>query len=260
MKTIFKVLPLLLLFGLFTVSSCDKPDPDAQSAEDDARGSYIMADAFAIGNNEAGGGGGGKAYLPDCMTVVRDIDLKTVIITFDNCDYRGAVRNGVINVSYTVPNPDQPIAVSIVITFDNYTINNIGIEGTITSTFGGTIVKPQIHIVASNMLATFPDDKTISWSSDKTFTIIEGFGDGDISTNVIEMSGTASGINRKSESYTATYTTVTVDRSCEYGYPVSGTVTIISDKGTSVIDYGTGSCDNTITVTNNGVSISLTLN
>lgn len=257
MKTTFlKVLPFILLIGFFAVSSCEKPDPDGQSAEDDARGSYIMADAFAIGNNQAGSG---KAYLPDCVDVYKN-GIDSVILTFDNCDYNGAVRNGKIIIKYTLRTGIGDRAADIIVAFENYTFNNIQVEGTITTTFGGTYIIPEIHVLASNMLAVFPDSKRISWSSDKTFKITEGFGDGDISTNVIEISGTASGVNRNGLSYSATYSAVTVDRSCEYGYPVSGTVTIISDKGTSVIDYGNGSCDNTITVTNNGVSVSLTLN
>lgn len=257
--TIFKVLSLLLMIGLFTVSSCKKPDPDEQSAEDDARGSYIMADAFALGNNEAGGGDGGKS-IPDCMKVERNIEMKTVKITFTDCNFRGAIRNGIINVSYSITDFGTR-AVSLIITFDNYTFDNIGVEGTITTTFVGPYLKPVIKVVAKNMVATFNDNRTITWSSNKTFTFIsDGFGDGDISTNVIEISGTATGINREGLSYTSTYNAVTVDRGCEYGYPVSGTVTIESDNGTSVIDYGDGTCDNKITVTIEGISVPITLN
>jgi len=259
MKTnLLKILSVFFTIGLFALVSCEKPDPDAQSAEDDARGSYIMADAFAIGNNEAGGGGG-KADLPDCVDVYRN-EQDTVILTFDNCDFRGATRNGSIIINYTRELDFGERAASIIITFDNYTMDGISVEGKITTTFGGTYIRPAIHVVSENMLATFTDGKTISWSSDKTFTIVSGFGDGDISTNIIEMSGTASGINRESKSYTSVYNAVRVERSCDAGYPVSGTVTIESDKGTSVIDYGDGTCDKIITVTNNGLTVEVTLN
>ncbi len=257
MKTnMFKILSVFFVLSIVALVSCEKPDPDAQSAEDDARGSYIMADAFAIGNTEAGGGG--KAYLPECVDVYRN-QMDTVILTFNNCDYNGAVRNGSIIVNYTLRPLIGARAANVIITFDNYTMDGVSVEGTITTTFGGTIIKPEIHILADNMLATFPDERTLSWSSDKTFTIVSGFGDGDFTTNIIEMSGTASGVNRKGESYSSVYNTVRVERSCEAGYPVSGTVTIESDKGTSVIDYGEGTCDNVISVTNNGITIPLTL-
>ena len=261
MKTLnFKLIALLFVLSVFAFSSCDKPDPDAQSAEDDARGAYILSDAFALGNNEAGGGSGGKADIPECMTIVRNTDTKTITITFNNCLYRGATRNGIIHISYTVPNPDHPRAVSVTITFEDYKIDNVDVEGTISSTFGGSYTQPVIHVVSDNMVATFADGKTISWSSDQTFTITEGFGDGEIDNNVIVIGGTAEGINRKGMAYESVYSSVTVDRSCEYGYPVSGTVTITSDKGTSVIDYGNGTCDNEIEVTNSGVTVTISLN
>ncbi|MCD4794053.1 MAG: hypothetical protein K8R54_12515 [Bacteroidales bacterium] len=254
----FKILTIFFAAGLLILSGCKKPDPDAQSAEDDARGGYIMSDAFAVGNNQAGGGGG-KADLPGCVEVYKN-DVDTIILTFnDNCEYRGAVRNGSIIIKYTLLADIGLRAVEFVITFDNYSINDIGVEGTITTTFGGTYIKPAINVVATDMVATFSDSRTISWSSNKTFTILNGFGDGDISTNVIEMSGTATGVNRNGVSYTARYDAVTVDRSCEYGYPVSGTVTIVSENGTSVIDYGDGACDNIITVTNGKISVEVKL-
>ncbi|MCF6366283.1 MAG: hypothetical protein L3J35_08785 [Bacteroidales bacterium] len=257
MKTnLFKILSVFFALGLFALASCEKPDPDAQSAEDDARGSYIMADAFAVGNTEAGGTG--KASLPACVDVYRN-QTDTIVLTFNNCDYLGSVRSGSLIINYTRLDIGAR-AVNIIITFDNYTIDGIAVEGKITTTFGGTYIRPEINVVAENMSATFTDNKTISWSSDKTFTIVSGFGDGNISTNIIEMSGTASGINRQGKSYSSVYNKVRIERSCTAGYPVSGTVTIESDKGTSVIDYGNGTCDKTITVTNNGVTVEVTLN
>ncbi len=257
-SNLFKFLSVFFALSIFILASCEKPDPDAQSAEDDARGSYIMADAFAVGNNEAGGGDGGKAEVPG-MIVERNIMNRTVTITFENCDYRGAIRNGIIHVSYSVPDLQYPRAVSITVTFENYTMDGISVEGTIVTTYGGTFLVPAIHIVATNMIATFPNQETLNWSADQTYTMTFGFGDGDISNNVVEMSGTAEGTNREGNVFNSIYSAVTVERSCEAGYPVSGTVTIESDKGTSVIDYGEGECDKIITVTNNGITITITL-
>lgn len=252
-SNLFKFLSVFFTLTLFILTSCEKPSaPDEQSAEDDARGSYIMADVFAMGNNEAGGGG--KTVLENCYTVDRT-HQDTVILSFDNCEN----RSGRIIVAFETPNPDSPKAVNTVMTFENYFVDNIAVEGTITSTFGGTINIPEINVIASNMVATFTNDKTISWSSNKTFKIVEGFGDGNISTNVLEISGTAEGINRKSEDYTSTYNAVTVKRACTTKYPISGTVTIVSNDGTTEIDYGSGECDNIITVTSNGISINVTL-
>ncbi len=256
----FKLIAIFFAVGLLAFSACKKPDPDSQSAEDDARGSYIMADAFAVGNNEAGDDGSGKAAYPEGMTVVRDTVAHTVTITFENCNFRGKIRNGIIHVGYTRIPTVGPKAVNLEITFENYTIDGIKVEGAIRTTFGGTYKVPEIHVVATNMKATFTDGKVLSWSSDKTFTITEGFGDNDIDNNVLEISGTVNGTNRAGEDFKSVYDKVTLKRSCPDGYPVSGTVTITSDKGTTVIDYGNGECDDIITVTNEGVSVTIHLN
>lgn len=256
----FKIVAIIFALGLMFFSACQKPDPDSQSAEDDARGSYIMADAFAVGNNEAGDDGSGKAFYPEGMTVVRDSVAHTVTITFDSCEFRGKLRNGIINVKYTRIPTIGLRALNLRITFDDYTIDGIKVEGAILTTFGGTYLIPEINVIANNMKATFPDDKFITWSSNKTFKITEGFGDYNIDNNVLEISGTADGTNRAGDTYHSVYDKVTIDRACEYGYPVSGTVTITSDNGTTVIDYGKGDCDDIITVTNNGVTLTIHLN
>ncbi len=255
----FKIFVILFAIGLTVFSSCQKPDPDSQSAEDNARGSYIMADAFAVSNSEAGGTGG-KAVYPEGMTVVRDSITHSLTIRFDSCDFRGKIRNGIIHVVYVPRFTIGLRAVDLTITFENYYIDGIHVEGTIKTTFGGTYLKPAIHVIATNMKATFPDNKVLSWSSDKTFTMTEGYGTYTIDDNVLEISGTVTGTNRAGKEFHSVYDQVTLKRSCPDGYPVSGTVTITSDKGETLIDYGDGTCDDIITISNNGVTITIHLN
>ena len=159
----FKIIALFFAIGLMVFSSCNKPDPDTQSAEDDARGSYIMADAFAVSNNEAGDDSNGKTAYPDGMTVDRDPIAHSLTITFDNCNFRGKVRNGIIHVGYTLVSQMGLRAFNLVITFEDYSIDNIKVEGTIRSNFGGTYLIPEINLIATNMKATFTDGKFISW-------------------------------------------------------------------------------------------------
>ncbi|NPA67469.1 MAG: hypothetical protein GXO50_02560 [Chlorobi bacterium] len=253
----FKLLSFIFVLGLFVFSACDDvSEPDSQSAEDDARGSYIMADAFAVSDAEAGSGG--KSLVIDGMTVERDIqNPMSFTLVFDNCDYRGSVRNGKIHVTYSVPDPDTPRAVNVNITFEDYTMDGVKVEGSMASVFGGTIDIPEINIVATGMKATFPDGKFISWSSAQKFRIVEGYDDGNPLTNVMEVSGTTEGINRAGESYVAVYSSVVTKGDCQY--PVSGTVAVTSDKGETIIDYGDGECDDIISVTSSGVTVTIHL-
>ncbi len=255
MKTnYFKIIAIFFAMGLFVVSSCKKPDPDSQSAEDDARGSFIMADAFALGNDNAGGGGGGK--LDGCMTK-EIIDAHTFKLNFtDGCDYRGHTRSGSLIVAWAMGGEFGERAFNITVTFDGYSVDGIGVQGKIKSTFKGPYATPVIDVKSTNMVATFSNNETIKWSSDKRFTIANFLTE---TPNIVTMSGTASGTNRSGDDYTATYSSVKIDRACELGYPVSGTVTIDSNKGTTVIDYGSGNCDNEISVTNGGVTVNVKL-
>ena len=256
MKTnILKLLSLLFLSVLFVFSSCKKPDPDTQSAEDDARGSYIMADAFAASNDASGDDG--KSFLV-CPDVYRN-NVDTVILTFNNCEFRGVTRNGVITVAYTINQTIGLRAVNMRVTFDNYTFGGKKLEGIITTSVGGALVGPTYTVKGANMKVTFADGKTISWNSDQTYTMVQGFATPGIDDNIIEISGTVDGVNREGESYSSVYEKVRIVRSCSSGYPVSGTVTITSDKGETIIDYGDGTCDSIITVTNEGISVEITL-
>ncbi len=256
----FKITVILFAAVLMVFSACQKIKPDAQSAEDDARGSYIMADAFALSNTEAGNPGPGKTGYPENMTVERDSVKHTVKITFENCEYLGKLRNGVVNILYA-ENPTQcERAVNLTaVTFENYTFDGVGVEGTISSTFGGSCEKPEIKVRASNMVATFTDGKKIKWASDMVFTITEGFNDTDMTNDKFLISGTQSGINRDDKSFTSSYTEVGIDGACELGYPVSGTVDIKSNKSTTTINYGEGACDDAMTISANGIELTIHL-
>lgn len=257
---------LMLLIAGFTflswgLNSCDtnnqeSDEPDAQSAEDDARGAYVVADAFALGN-DTGGDTGGKAALEDtlCAIITRTGDLLsgTITIDFDSCTYNERLRDGIVNVAYERVSVIHPRAVNTTITFTDYYIDGVKVEGTITSTIQGDSITPSYTINASNMVLTFPDSKTITWSSNRTYTMVQGFSTITRLDNVIEMSGTSEGVNRAGIDFSTVHDAIRIENICKW--PVSGTNTITSDKGTTVIDFGNGTCDREITVTNNGMTV-----
>jgi hypothetical protein len=73
------------------------------------------------------------------------------------------------------------------------------------------------------------------------------------------VTGSSSGTNRKGKTYAMTITKALVyKRSCaitnKVFIPVEGTKELTVDTKKVTIDYGTGTCDNTVTVTINGKS------
>lgn len=256
-----KILLLLLAAGMLMFTSCKKDlgSPDSQSAEDDARGAYVSAETFALGNDEANDTGGGKALLGNCWTRTVEGTWNEGVVTFvfDNCEYKGAVRNGTVNIAYTRKLLIHRRAVNTVITFDNYSIDGVKVEGTLTSTIQGDSVAPSFTVVGKDMKLTFSDNRTIEWNATRTFTMVEGFTTIIRDDNVIEMSGTVTGVNRKGVSFESVQSKIRREYTCKW--PVSGTNTITSEDRVTVIDYGNGECDNIITVTSNGVSLDVNL-
>jgi len=47
--------------------------------------------------------------------------------------------------------------------------------------------------------------------------------------------------------------------SCRKPFPVSGTISKVKNGVETVVDYGTGTCDNVATVTTNGVTTTIKL-
>ena len=259
----FKVLAIFFAVGLFMVTSCKKDvtsSPDSQSAEDDARGAYISAESFAMGNDEANDVGGGKAVNDTCWTreFVGDWQGGTITFVFDSCEYRGAIRKGTVKIVFTRVSSIHRRAVNTTITFDNYYVDGVKVEGTLTSTIKGDSIAPSFTVVGKDMKLTFADGKTAKWNATRTFTMVEGFITPNRDDNVIEMSGNVTGTNRKGIDFTSVQDKVRKEKTCKW--PVSGTNTITSDNGVTVIDYGNGECDNVITITRNGVSVDINLN
>ncbi|GAB4281422.1 MAG: hypothetical protein Kow0068_05860 [Marinilabiliales bacterium] len=155
------------------------------------------------------------------------------------------------------PDSVQP-GTSVTVTFDNYKVDNTERQGTIVITYDG---KPnggaQYTIKAQNAKLIFSNGDEISWNSTRTIEWISGYDTYlDNTDDVFEVTGNASGINRKGRSYTAEITTpILVDRTCEYEV-VQGVIEITpAEKATRKINYGDGTCDNQATLSVGGVSV-----
>ncbi len=224
----------------FTTACDDTEQPDNVSVEDDARGSFIVADAFAVSNDQTDGGkvlfecGENGSFEPEAT----DNGWK---MTFTNCEHNGVTRNGTVIVRV---NNWSLLGGSLSITFENYTMDGDSISGTITAAKSAGLT--QINVKAEDMRVVFANGESMSWSSDMVYTIDLGV-IGDITDNTYKISGNASGINREGQSYTSVYNEVTVSGTCQW--PVSGTVTLTQEEGNpTIVNFGNGECDNSVEV------------
>jgi hypothetical protein len=116
---------------------------------------------------------------------------------------------------------------------------------------------------------TFADGKFITRAQDLTREWQRVISTGTVSDPtkdkwVISKGGTASGTNKNGKTYSMTITADLVySRACAISnkvfIPVSGTKSMKADDKEYIVDFGSGDCDNDITVTVNGVSKKITV-
>jgi hypothetical protein len=172
---------------------------------------------------------------------------------FDN------TRSGKIIIEVTGPRIETGSKRTV--TFDNYYINGIKVEGTkVLENLGPNA--SQNYVVSVKLTdgkLTLPDGKTIERSFEHQREWIAGFLTKNLWDDECLITGTATGKNMDGISYTRTIlTALHWERVCRF--IVSGVVKIDREGMDPVtFDYGTGDCDNKAVVTSGSVSKEITL-
>ncbi|MCF6184924.1 MAG: hypothetical protein L3J56_09970 [Bacteroidales bacterium] len=250
MKNNFMKISTLLLLGfLFTFSACKKDNADTQSAEDAARGSYIMADAFAISNSGSDGGKALSKRFADCNFTYAKLN-NGFELTFANCtDDAGITRNGTIRVTAEANAFDTEGAGSITITFINYTVDNEGISGTITATFKSGALGFYFNITAKDLRLDYADNTHVLYNTASltyVFSLANKFS--------LEITGNSDGINRNGDHFTTETEKMKVEFFASTGcpFPTEGTMTInVDGENPITLNFDSGTCGE-ITVSQKG--------
>jgi hypothetical protein len=184
------------------------------------------------------------------------------IITVDfgtGCaDNRFNVRKGKLKFAYSgwrfVPGSE------VVLTTENYYINEVKLEGTRTSTNvqGSTSEAPKFNVILTNGKATFPDGSVAERESNITWEWIRAENPVD-DYLIISQQSEANGITRGGRSYQVSLIeALKYKRFC--GIAVDGIKKyIIDEEKEIVIDYGNGDCDKSVTITVNDVTHNITV-
>ena len=186
----------------------------------------------------------------------------TIRIDFgEGCtDPRGRTRKGAIVITYQ---GRRWVPGSVVeTTFEDYSIKpsedsdlELALEGVrrVENISESLLSAPTFHVTLTNGLATFSDGTTHERNVDRIKRWIRGASP---MADTWEVTGTAEGINRIDVAYTVTIQEPLIfSRACfraKVFAPVSGIKVITTDTKTITIDYGDGSCDNTVAITVNG--------
>ena len=239
-------------------------DLDYTSASDNARAEDAFSDMLGE-VDKAVDANGLRGTDDECApTVSFDTIANPHTITIDfgsvNCTANnGRMRRGRILVSYT-GHYREPGTV-ITITPDDYYVNDNHVQGTKTVTNLGPNGDghTQFSVVVDGSLTAGDGSWTATHQANRTRTWITGEGTANIFDDVYLITGTGGGVNRNNVAYSVTITNaLRVQVGCPY--ITAGAVEITPEnKPTRTIDYGTGSCDGTFTVTVNGHSFTITL-
>ncbi len=198
-----------------------------------------------------------------------DVPQGTITINFGTgqTDDQGIVRKGIIYIDYYGRRFKSGSWRKI--RFSGYSRSNIVFDDsmtyTVTNESDSTATPFKFHHVLASGKLTFPDATTINRISDIHVEWNYNSATPSLSTITHKAGGTASGVTRRTKEYAMAITKDIVYKvSClatKVYIPVSGTKTITVTGGLEyTIDYGDGTCDNTVTITVGGKTAIITVN
>jgi multimeric flavodoxin WrbA len=266
-----KKLFLPVLGACLFLASCGKADRDEDTTINETKDNNIAEIAFKdlanIMEEAASTSNALRAAdgILSCATITYDTlsSPMTLMIDFgtSNClGSDGRNRRGVIYCTFTGKYRDSSTV--IVITPQNYFLNDYKIEGTKTITNNGRDIYGILNysVVIQNGVITEPGSAwNITYNSTRNRAWIEGDTSVTINDDVYLITGTANGVGRNGNTFDVTITTaLRIQLNC--AYIVSGNMTVQpANLAPRYVDFGTGTCDNAATVTVNGYTFSLTL-
>lgn len=268
MKKVSLFLSAIIALSL-TFTSCEKDESadlsmneEMEVTEDDALMTDVFDDAFNDAELAEMEDGLKSASTIVCREVDREWSGDTLIITITyNGDCEAQIFNRTLSKSGKIiikrfgGNRFQEGATRI-ITFENYYVNQVLVEGTQTVVSHGlnedsTEVMYSIDLVGGKL--TFEDGTVVTRDAQKTRLRFFGESWIDMSDDYWMIDGMSTGVNYLGNTYMRTISTLTAMYTCRHF--VSGLVQIeINDESPIALDYGDGECDDKATISKNGAS------
>ncbi len=252
---------LLFLIALFSITllfnACKKDDSqvsdtDVTTAEDLSTNEdfdeQIDFDADLAVEDRGGSGG--------CPTVTfaqpEGTWPNTITIDFGTACTRpdGRVLSGKLIVNQT--DKIRNAGAVRTITHDNFFVDDVKVEGTRTWTNNGQDANGFLSYTktATDMKLTFEDGTSTTWNKTRTSVLIEGGTTDTHHDDVWSSTGTASGVNRHGEVFSATITEPLI-KHADCRWISQGTLSMVHGTRSSSLDFGNGDCDRFGKFTNN---------
>lgn len=232
--------------------------------------SNIVEDQFSLQQNSTSRSSETThPFLPSCAittwtyadgTFTGSIDFGTAGCTLEN----GNVLKGKITLSFSgnFMSPQQTITYG----FEGFYHNGIKIQGSrnITRTLTSTDLLAEVHPVLTNTLdltVTFEDGTIYSRIGTRIKEMVAGYDTHDNwSDNVFLVTGNHITSAPNGDTWSSTIQTpLRYEMACQKSFPITGIVLKVNNGIETVVDYGTGECDNLATVTTDGVTTTIEL-
>ncbi len=262
---------LFLTIALWITSSCKKeqdeePTPKFQSATDNSKAENLFNGAFKQISQysvvvDTGTKMNNKTY--PILTITGSGYPKTFTLDFGTrtlCE-DGRTRSGIILTVLDAPYLDS--ASVITSRFQNYyeTVNNIDYHLTgihrVTNLGRNTANHPFYKVVVDSASVIAPEG-TIRWTSIRYREFTAGYNTlFNPFDDAYTITGSANGIDLNGDSFTVN---ITQGLEVQFGCPFikAGKIEVINPgRPVIYIDYGSGTCDATLTVTVNGYTINV---
>ena len=170
----------------------------------------------------------------------------------------GVVRTG--KVIYTFSGPLFTPGTTVSVSFNQYTVNGYGVQGTYAISNNSTQNGVSFTTLVTNGILTCPDATNFHYSHNKTFTQTAGASTPfNISDDVYAISGNSAFSSSDGSSLVLNVTTPLV-RNFTCLNITQGVVAFVYNQGISgTIDFGDGACDNSATLKVGSISRTITL-
>ncbi|MFO7827230.1 MAG: hypothetical protein R6V23_01305 [Bacteroidales bacterium] len=183
-------------------------------------------------------------------------------ITIDYGDGVELVYGGIISGKILIEISAHPLTNGSTrdITYENFYVDSIHIEGGATRTFTGTDSTERIFTSESNLILTFPDGTILNRTASKTRTLVEGFETPFVySDDIILIDGVVNYETSNGTTFSkTTITPLTKTGACRF--IIEGTVSFtLNGEEFAVLDYGDGTCDDIATITKDGETRQITI-
>lgn len=268
----FFLIPALMIMLLLSLNSCQKTAQISDVSEDNALAEGNVDEAMQVVENGAKESDIEGSYKVGSFSLLYGSGAtitvtpafpdssfpKTMVLDFGTVGCvgnDGRVRKGIITVVMT--DFYRNLGCEMSIQTDNYSVNDYQLDLTKTVTNNGFNSDSNLYFsVHVDAVVTTPENETITWVSDRTRTWLEGEsttfatdGIGGVLDDVYAVSGSASGINREGNPFSAQITKdLRIELSCRW--IVEGTIELTPDQlDPASIDFGDGTCDNEAIVT-----------